>query len=390
MLAFILLASRLGRPVAASDVAKCTRYDLPELAFEPDQYLGWHSMDRRLYLFAWQAFSEQGQIGSHWHVDHDEVVLFSGMPVPLDTPWTPGIGWAEQLATRIAASDANTVATEFGGAFTLMHLRRGADSLVTNDLLGGAPLYWDASQEILVVSNRANLVASVWGGSHPVRDWRGPAAPIFAGASFGPDTGLKDVAALAPGAWWDLGWKKRPEERQRPSRRGGGDPADRIEPRCAEHCAPSLVCLSTMHLALDAARQAPFARAAGVPKTCSTGLAHHHGSAERPCLQIAAELADRWATRSFCSSVVADPDEFSQQGVSCVPTNALLTLGDERRLARPICCERIRPGCRAGAGESPSCCCRNPHYDPASTAPPIADFFATRLGGQGGRTGDDM
>ena len=108
MLAFILLASRLGRPVAGSDVAKCTRYDMAELAFEPDQYLGWHSKDRRLYLFAWQAFAEQGQIGSHWHVDRDEVVLFSGMPVPLDTPWTPGVGWADQLAERIAASDANT------------------------------------------------------------------------------------------------------------------------------------------------------------------------------------------------------------------------------------------------------------------------------------------
>lgn len=82
MLAYIL-ASRLGRPVASADVAKCSRYDMAELSFEPDTYLSWHSKDRRLYLFAWQAFSEQGQMGSHWKVDRDEVVLFSGMPVPL-------------------------------------------------------------------------------------------------------------------------------------------------------------------------------------------------------------------------------------------------------------------------------------------------------------------
>lgn len=233
MLAFILLASRLGRPVSGSDVAKCTRYDMTELAFEPDQYLGWHSNDRRLYLFAWQAFAEQGQVGSHWHIDRDEVVLFSGMPVPLDEPWTPGVSWAHQLADRIGASNANTVAAELGGAFTLLHLQPTGNNIVTNDLLGGASPYTDESQELLIVSNRANLVASVWElpGSRSVRDWRGPTSSVYAQKSFGTDTGYKDVAAMAPGEWWELGWKKRPKLRTRPlpTAMPAGDPVDRIE-----------------------------------------------------------------------------------------------------------------------------------------------------------------
>jgi len=398
MLAFILLASRLGRPVAASDVAKCTRYDLPELAFEPDQYLGWHSMDRRLYLFAWQAFSEQGQIGSHWHVDHDEVVLFSGMPVPLDTPWTPGIGWAEQLATRIAASDANTVATEFGGAFTLMHLRRGADSLVTNDLLGGAPLYWDASQEILVVSNRANLVASVWGGSHPVRDWRGPAAPIFAGASFGPDTGLKDVAALAPGAWWDLGWKKRPEERQRPlPAAAAGDPADRIETALRRSLrAIAGLPFQRCTLALDGSKASRLLLGLLASENLLDRVAlTTTGAPDDPAVQIAAELADRVGYPLVLQlPSLADPDDFSQQArIHAFQTNGVGSLWEMRGLLGSTDLLRIESdlaGVLAPASRQRALLAGTPQYDPAGVLrPPIADFFATRLGGKVAGTGDD-
>src|SRR6478735_2741577 len=214
MLAYILLASRLGRPVSDTEIANCARYDRNDLPFEPDQYLGWHSDDHRLYLFAWQAFAEQGQMGSHWHVDRNEIVLFSGLPIPHDNGWMSGESWASQLARRIETAGAAATVAELGGAFTLLHLQSAGDSLLTNDLLGGAPLYWDASQELLVVSNRANLVASVWDG-RPVRDWRGPTWSVATGAAFGADTGFKDVAAAAPGEWWELGWKKRPELRRR-------------------------------------------------------------------------------------------------------------------------------------------------------------------------------
>lgn len=82
----------------------------------------------------------------------------------------------------------------------MLKLQPEANSLVTNDLLGGAAIYWDASQEMLVISNRANLVASVWDqpGSRSVRDWRGPTWPAFAGESFDHDTGLKRCGRACP------------------------------------------------------------------------------------------------------------------------------------------------------------------------------------------------
>jgi hypothetical protein len=322
MLAFILLASRLGRPVAAADAAKCTRYDMAELAFEPDQYLGWHSKDRRLYLFAWQAFTEQGQIGSHWHVSRDKVVLFSGLPVPLDSPWQPGAGWADQLAERIAASNANAVAAELGGAFTLLHLRPDGENIVTNDLLGGAPLYSDESQELLVISNRANLVASVWEqpGTNAVRDWRGPAWPVYAGNVFGTETGLKDAASQAPGEWWQLGWKKRPALRTRSLSGSTPTSTDAAIDQIESSLRRSLRAMATLPfqqatLALDGGKASRLllglcAAEGLLDRTALTAA----GEPEEPAVQIAAELADRVGRPLLLESrAIEDPAEFEQQ-----------------------------------------------------------------------------
>ena len=212
MLAFILLASRLGRPVSAAEVANCTHYDLPELHFEPDQYIGWHSQDRRLYFFGWQAFAEIGQMGSHWFVDADGLTAFSGLPFPADGGWKPGVSWAKQLAERIATTGANEVADTLAGAFTLTRLPYAGDGIVTTDLMSSGALYSDSSQELLVVSNRANLVPIAFGGTArgAVRDWRGPGWSFFSRQPFSTETGYKDVAALEQSHFVDLPFKRRP------------------------------------------------------------------------------------------------------------------------------------------------------------------------------------
>ncbi len=406
MLAFILLVSRLGRPVAGADAAKCTRYDMAELAFEPDQYLGWHSKDRRLYLFAWQAFSEQGQMGSHWHIDRDEIVLFSGMPVPLDAPWIPGVGWADQLAERIAASDANAVAAELGGAFTLLHLHPDGNNIVTNDLLGGAPLYSDASQEMLVISNRANLVASVWEqpGINPVRDWRGPTWPVYAGKVFGTDTGLKDVAAHAPGEWWKLGWKKRPELRRRslpgpcPASRNAA--IDQIETSLRRSLrAVAALPFQQVALALDGGKASRLL----LGLTVAEGLLDRvaltaTGDADEPGVQIAVELADRVGRPLLLESrTIEDPGEFEQQArVHTFQTSGVGSLWD--LTGRLASADRVRiesntaglvaPGTRELAtlrgGEDPaSLLGASGLFDPLSVLrQSIAVFYADKLAAQ--------
>ncbi|MEZ4529458.1 MAG: sulfotransferase [Thermomicrobiales bacterium] len=414
MLAFILLASRLGRPVAAADAAKCTRYDMAELAFEPDQYLGWHSKDRRLFLYAWQAFSEQGQIGSHWHVDRDNVVLFSGLPIPLDAPWTPGIGWAEQLAERIAASDAPTVAAELGGAFDLLHLRPDGTSIVINDLLGGAPIYSDASQELLVISNRANLVASVWEqpGANSVRDWRGPAWPVFAGKVFGSDTGLKDVAAHAPGEWWELGWKKRPvlHSRTLPASplQTKADAIDQIE--------------SSLRRSLRACASLPFQRVSleldgGAASRLLLGVAAAEGLLDRvaltttgepdePGVQIAAELADRVGRPLLLESrLIEDPGEFEQQArIHSFQTSGVGSLWDlagrlasvdhlriESATAGFLAPRSTDSSIEAAGGVSVRRDEQSAPFDPQSILrQPIVSFYANRLASQYAREVDTL
>ncbi len=406
MLAFILLASRLGRPVAGADVAKCTRYDMAELAFEPDQYLGWHSKDRRLYLFAWQAFSEQGQIGSHWHVDRDEVVLFSGLPVPLDAPWTSGESWADQLAERIARSDANTIAAELGGAFTLLHLHPDGNNIVTNDLLGGASLYSDASQEMLVISNRANLVASAWEqpGTNSVRDWRGPTWPVYARQVFGLDSGLKDVAAHAPGEWWELGWKQRPALRNRtlpePVPASTATAIDQIE-TSLRRSLRSIAALpyQQVTLALDGGKASRLL----LGLTAAEGLLDRvaltaAGEPDEPAVQIAAELADRVGRPlTLESRTLEDPSEFEQQArVHAFQTSGVGSLWDLSGRLASADLMRIESGAAglvapstrnqailAGSNEPASLFGASGVFDPlAVLRPPIAAFYADKLGAQ--------
>jgi hypothetical protein len=398
MLAYILLASRLGRPVASADVAKCTRYDMAELAFEPDQYLGWHSKDRRLYLFAWQAFSEQGQVGSHWHIDRDEVVLFSGMPVPLDAPWTPGAGWADQLAGKIAASDATTVAAELGGAFTLLHLQREANSIVTNDLLGGASIYWDASQELLVISNRANLVASVWEqpGTNSVRDWRGPTWSVFAGEPVDGDTGLKDVAALGRGEWWELGWKKRPEQRTRPlPPTPKTNPVDQIESALRR----SLRAIATLPyqqctLALDGSKASRLLLALAD----SEGLLDRigltaTGDPEEASVQIAVELADRVGRPLLLQTrSLTEPDEFSQQArISSFQQSGVGSpweLGGLLGSTDLVRIESDLAGALAPDARARALLHGKPVFDPLGVLrPAISSFFADRIAARLGEDG---
>lgn len=295
MLAFVLLASRFAIPVEQADVRRCTRYDAAELAFEPDQYLGWHSNDRRLYLFAWQAFAEQGQIGSHWAIDRDRVVLFSGMPVPLDRPWVSGRSWADQIAESIDMSDAGAVAAELGGAFTLLDLHAEGDSIAINDPMGGATLYTYMSESLLIISNRANLAASSAGG-RILRDWRGPAWPLYAGEPHGYETGFKGIQAMPPGDWWHLGWKKRPERKHRVLEDSlpAGNEIDRIE--------------TALRRSLRSIASLPFQQCSlvldgGKASRLLLGLLHAENLLDRvaltvqgdtgdPAVEIAAQLAD--------------------------------------------------------------------------------------------------
>ncbi len=403
MLAFILLASRLGRPVSGADVAKCTRYDMAELAFEPDQYLGWHSKDRRLYLFAWQAFSEQGQIGSHWHIDRNEIVLFSGVPVPLDAHWTPGVSWADQLAERIARSDANAVAAELGGAFTLLHLHPDGNNIVTNDLLGGASLYSDASQEMLVISNRANLVASAWEqpGTNAVRDWRGPTWPVYARQVFGLDTGLKDVAAHASGEWWELGWKQRPalHNRTLPGPVPDTTPAaiDQIETSLRRSLrAIAALPYQQVTLMLDGGKASRLL----LGLTAAEGLLDRialtaTGDAEEPGVQIAAELSDRVGRPLLLESrTIENPSEFEQQArVHAFQTSGVGSLWDlAGRLGsadllriEPTAAGLVAPSSRnlailSGNDDPSTLFGTSGVFDPLSLLrQPIASFYADKL-----------
>ena len=156
-------------------------------------------------------------------------------------------------------------------------------------------MYWDASQELLVLSNRANLVASVWDG-RPVRDWRGPTWSVATGAPVGADTGFKDVSAAAPGEWWELGWKKRPELRRRACPVASSPVAD-ID-RLEAHLRQSLRAAASLpfqqcSLALDGGKASRLLLGLLAAEELLDRVAlTSSGGPDDPSTSIAAELAD--------------------------------------------------------------------------------------------------
>src|SRR4249919_1562769 len=102
MLAFLLLASRDGVPIAPAELARATAGALPNLPFQPESSLVWTNRSASTVVLAWQAFTENARVGSHWHVNREGgLSLFAGHCWPRVNGWDfeSDENWASQLTT---------------------------------------------------------------------------------------------------------------------------------------------------------------------------------------------------------------------------------------------------------------------------------------------------
>src|SRR5688572_15575093 len=100
MLVYVVIASNDGAALDPSILDRVAQPDLPEIPFAPDQHLTWTNATRTVHFSGWQAFSEVGETGSHWHIDYDTLTAFSGLPVRFNGAWPSGRTVAESLAVE--------------------------------------------------------------------------------------------------------------------------------------------------------------------------------------------------------------------------------------------------------------------------------------------------
>ena len=198
---FVVAASKSGAPVDEQIVRRFDRLDLPEIPFAPDQHLTWSNQNGSVRFAGWQAFTEIGKIGSHWHADSHSLTGFAGLPVWWDGAWPAGKTWGAHLASAVAGSTVLDVTDQLIGMFSLYCLEKAGPGYVGSDCLSGGLLYTAELDDTLIVSNRASLVARVLQplDMPPKRDWRGPGWLLYDGQCNGPETGFRDVSVLHQG-----------------------------------------------------------------------------------------------------------------------------------------------------------------------------------------------
>jgi hypothetical protein len=198
MLVYVVIASSDGMPLDPAIVERIAQPDLPEIPFNPDQYLTWTNASGTVHFSGWQAFSEVGQIGSHWHTDEQTLTAFSGLPARLDGAWPAGRTVADSLSDTLATTSYEQLFEDLHGMYTFARIDQSGEGIVTSDPLSVAMLYHAELPGVQIVSNRANLAARAITppGHAPYRDWRSAAWMIYSGQSYGLATGFSGVSVL--------------------------------------------------------------------------------------------------------------------------------------------------------------------------------------------------
>lgn len=172
---FVVVCARPGRSLPPWLVAALDEAAPAELTFRPDEHVHWRDRPGTLHFAGWQAGAEHLGVGSRWHVDHRGVTAFTGHTWLDTTPWATGRSWAEQLADRVATDGVPAIARRLDGVFNLVSLAPTGEGWVTGDPLGIGLTYHGRSDDAVVWSNRAALVARLITspGRSPARDVEG-------------------------------------------------------------------------------------------------------------------------------------------------------------------------------------------------------------------------
>ena len=220
MHAFVVVASKTGRPLNQELLERVRQADLPELFFAPTSHLFWTNTSGSVAFCGWQAATDIGRLGSHWYADPDGLTAFDGHLWPKAGMWAPDRTWAEQLADYWRIHGVLPAYESLFGIYSAVHLSSEGPGFVVSDPFSVGLLYRSETNDALVISNRTALAARAVtrSGQRPLRDALTCAWLPYFGHLVGEGTGFVAVEILPYGTYVELPPAAGPSIRSRGAR----------------------------------------------------------------------------------------------------------------------------------------------------------------------------
>lgn len=157
----------------------------------------WSSEGGQVQAAGWWA-DDVPDVATSWHRRDRDVTASSGHIWIDAKPWQSDRPVSAQLAAWCSGNEVSRNIERLDGVFTLLHLRSDGSGWVTADALGLGLLYRSETAEVDVISNRAELAASLVGaaGRRCGRDLEAMGLLGFTGSLLGDRTGFDGVQVL--------------------------------------------------------------------------------------------------------------------------------------------------------------------------------------------------
>lgn len=202
MLTFGVVASRDGGPLDPGSLQRLGSAAATEVPFPPDDSVTWTNDAGTLWFAGWRPPGRDHR-ETGWYVDADGLTAVAGRVWARREGWKDGSPVVSQLARRLQAEPLMTSADALAGVYIVASLARQGWSALAADPLGLGLLYWGCNKDVVVLSTRASIAASILAeatGSTPRRDAFGAGWLAYAGYPVGARTGFEGVSLVPAGA----------------------------------------------------------------------------------------------------------------------------------------------------------------------------------------------
>lgn len=158
VLSFLVLASRTGERLRASDIDRMATQAWQRLPYEPASHVRWMATGGRIALLAWDLHRDGDPPGPRWFADERGITAFGGYAHPIGGRWRSG-SWARQLGELYPDGVLRPGVHPCWGMFTMVRLTEQGAGFVTPDPLSMGHVFRSTTTDLEAISNRADLAA---------------------------------------------------------------------------------------------------------------------------------------------------------------------------------------------------------------------------------------
>jgi hypothetical protein len=203
VLTFAVVASRTGRPLEPSVLDLLEARGRAEVPFPSDRHVTWANDSGTVWFAGWQAAGKRGPLEPCWHLDGEDLTAVAGRVWPRCNGWSGAAQVVAQLARHLRTQPLVGGAEALAGTYVVASMAAAGPCAVAADPLSIRPLYWGDSADVVVLSTRPAVAASVLAaaaGTVPRRDAVGAGWLAYVGDAMGTRTGYEHITLVPHGA----------------------------------------------------------------------------------------------------------------------------------------------------------------------------------------------